>query len=81
MFVCVCVLENYVQASVNSNLSFRLLSSERITKTLKKQIDNLMKNLEDLMKSKPKLCAARGFSKFFRADFSFRYLEVNTVLI
>ena len=61
---------------------FRLLSSKCITKALeKKQIDNLMRNLEDPMKAKHKLCAARGFPKFFRAYFSFRCLKVNTVLI
>lgn len=43
--------------------------------------DNLLKTLEDLLKSKHKLCAARGFSKFFRAYFSCRYLEVNRVLM
>lgn len=82
MFVCVYLLESCVQASLNLNLRFKLLSSDCIIKTvLQKQVDNLMKNLEDSMKTKPKLCAARGFSKFFRAYFSFRYLRVNIVLI
>ena len=46
-----------------------LLASERITETLvRKQVDNLMRSLEDGMRTKPTLCAGRGFSPFFRAD-------------
>lgn len=82
MCACVCIFVRDLCTSFNLNLRFRLLSRKCITKTLeKKQVDHLMKNLEDSMKTKPKLCAARGFPKFFRAYFSFRYLKVSTVLI
>lgn len=60
--LCLCICWRCVQASVNLNLRFRLLSRKCITETPEeKQIDNLMKNWEDPVTAKPKLCAARVF--------------------
>lgn len=66
--LCVCVFVGELCASFNkSEFKVWLLSSECITKTLvKKEVDNLMKNLEDLIKTKPELCVG-SFSKSFRA--------------
>lgn len=57
------LLESCVQTSINLNLRFGFYPVKVLQRLVKKEVDSLMKNLEDLIKTKHKLCVNRVFLK------------------